>query len=431
MERTIDRRTLLAGGAAGAAVLMAGAMPRVARAAMSSSSSVTLNWGWWSNSPVKDAQFKAWASEFSKVDANVKMNGEILAWGSYWDKLHTTLAGGNAYDLIGMSSGQSVGVTAMADELFVDVSTLPGYAAVAASLGKTPLSLFSWNNKQFGLPTGIALWSLGYNKDMFTAAGLPLPDPVKPMTWAQMLKVSQQLTIKKAGKTSQYGILPQSAIDPWNLVVMEGGQFYDRQIKPTKMMVTTPAGIRGLADWQQMFTLGVTPPYDHWTDFAGGYFQGMQTGKIAIAAIGPWNFSTIASTKINVGLMPTPKIVKADMESGANGFCIYKGTKNLDAAWEFLKWAVSTGPQLEYVTFSDIPANNVAFAKMDSAIKPAEYAPTLHAEVAEYQPSVVSLATTLSSAINTVLIDLARGKLTPAKAAAQIESVGNDAINQY
>jgi multiple sugar transport system substrate-binding protein len=298
-------------------------------------------------------------------------------------------------------------------------------------LGKTPLSLFSWNNKQYGLPTGIALWSLGYNKDMVATAGAAAPDPVKPMTWAQLMSLAQKLTIKKAGKTSQYGILPASAIDPWNLVVMEGGQFYDRQIKPTKMMVNTPAGIRGLADWQSMFTLGVTPPYDHWADFAGGYFQGMQTGKIAMAAIGPWNFSTIASTTIKVGLMPTPRIAKTDMESGANGFCIYKGSKNVEAAWEFLKWAVSTKPQLEYVTFSDIPANTAAFSQMDSAIKPAEFAPTLHAEVAEYQPGVISLATTLSSAINTVLTDLARGKLTPAKAAAQIESVGNDAINQY
>ena len=60
------------------------------------SSPVTLSWGWWSNSPVKDAQFKSWASEFSKVNPNVKMNGEILAWGNYWTKVQTTLAGGNA-----------------------------------------------------------------------------------------------------------------------------------------------------------------------------------------------------------------------------------------------------------------------------------------------------------------------------------------------
>jgi len=137
------------------------------------------------------------------------------------------------------------------------------------------------------LPTGIALWVMGYNKSLFKAAGVAYPDPVKPMTFSELMTIAKKLTIKKNGRTVQYALAPLAILD-WNeLVEMRGGQVYDHAVNPTRMTMNTPAAIQGLADYQSMFTEGVTPSIDHIADFGGGYIGSLQTGKVAIAAVGP------------------------------------------------------------------------------------------------------------------------------------------------
>lgn len=70
----------------------------------SSSGPVTLTYGWWSNTPAKDDSMKAWISNFESTHPNIKIKPEIIPWGNYWDKLKTTTAGGNAYDIVGLCS---------------------------------------------------------------------------------------------------------------------------------------------------------------------------------------------------------------------------------------------------------------------------------------------------------------------------------------
>jgi multiple sugar transport system substrate-binding protein len=66
---------------------------------------VTLTYGWWSNGPEGDAAHRAWLYEFEKANPNIKIESEILPWGAYWDKLQTTTAAGNSYDILGFTSG--------------------------------------------------------------------------------------------------------------------------------------------------------------------------------------------------------------------------------------------------------------------------------------------------------------------------------------
>lgn len=109
-QNKTDRRTFLIRAAAtGAAVAAAGSVPALAeaatRTARSSAATTTLTWGWWQNTPTKDAAYRAWLQGFEATHPSIKIKAEILPWSNYWDKLHTTLAAGNAYDVIGMSTG--------------------------------------------------------------------------------------------------------------------------------------------------------------------------------------------------------------------------------------------------------------------------------------------------------------------------------------
>ena len=432
-QNKTDRRTFLATAAAtGAALAAAGSVPALAeaatRTARSSAATTTLTWGWWQNSPTKDAAYRAWLQGFEATHPGIKIKAEILPWSSYWDKLHTTLAAGNAYDVIGMSTGMVPQY--FQNDLFYNLTQFSDYTMAAKNLQAATKSLFYWNGKQYGLPTGIALWVMGYNKTLFKAAGVAYPDPVKPMTFAELMTIAKKLTIKKNGRTVQYALAPGAILD-WNeLVEMRGGQVYDHAVNPTRMTMNTPAAIQGLADYQSMFTEGVTPSIDHIADFGGGYIGSLQTGKIAIAAVGPWDFGTIVASKLNYGVAPSVTIKRAAMDSGANGYGIYKGSKNTDAAWTFIKWATQTQNQLNYAKFSDIPVDHDAFLRVGSVIQPESFVQTLRSQENAFRPGVLTPSAQLSTTLTNITNDLARGRLTPAKAAAQMQEQGNALLSQ-
>ena len=46
----------------------------------------------------------------------------------------------------------------------------------------------------YALPKDVGPFSFGYNKTMFEAAGLPLPDPDQPYTFDEFVAVAKQLT---------------------------------------------------------------------------------------------------------------------------------------------------------------------------------------------------------------------------------------------
>ena len=432
-QHKTDRRAFLAKAAVtGAALAAAGSVPALAEAATrtgrASAATTTLTFGWWSNTPVKDNAYKAWLQGYESTHPNNKIKAEILPWSNYWDKLHTTLAGGTAYDIVGMSSGMLPQY--FQNDLFLDLQQFSDYKMTAANLQSTAVRLYNWNGKQYGLPVGIALSLMGYNKNLFKKAGVPYPDPVKPMTFAQLLSAAKKLTVTSGGKTTQYGIAPSNILDWSELVEMEGGQVYDRIINPTKMTLNSAAGISGLADYQSMYKMGVTPSVEHIADYGGGYIQALQTGKVAIAAIGPWDFGTILASNLPYGVAPNPTIKRASLDAGANGYGIYKGSKNAEAAWTFIKWAMQAQNQLKFATFSDIPANKTAFAEVGSVVKPSAFVPTLRSQVKAYQPGVLSANAQLTTTLTNISQDLARGRLTPAQAAAQMEQQGNALLSQ-
>src|SRR5690606_14782108 len=46
----------------------------------------------------------------------------------------------------------------------------------------------------YAMPKDVGPFSFGYNKTMFEAAGIPLPDVDKPYTWDEFIDVAKQLT---------------------------------------------------------------------------------------------------------------------------------------------------------------------------------------------------------------------------------------------
>ena len=391
-----------------------------------STGTVTLTYGWWSNGPTKDSAMQSWIQDFESTHPNIKIQAEIIPWSNYWDKLKATTAGGNAYDLIGVCS--CMGAPYFSKHAFYDLSQFSDYASASQQLQQGPVSLFNWDGKQYGLPVGVAVNSMGYNKTLLQQAGVQMPDPTQPLTFDQFKALAAQLTkTDSSGKVTQVAVQPTDLLDEYFFVEAEGGHFFDRQINPTKVTVNTPEGIQGLTDYKQMFDTHVFPSVDQLTDgpFGGGDYASLQTNKVGFARVGPWNFQDIQATTPNIAIAPFFTIKKPVMLAGANGLSIYRGTKHAKEAWEFLKFATAQAGQTSFAKFSDVPANKQVLGQLSTIETPTSFVPTVQYNASIFVPLVETPNDQLLTMIDETTKDMIRGKLTPEQAAQTIQQKGN------
>ena len=393
-----------------------------------SSGPVTLTYGWWSNGPTKDNAMLAWVKSFTNTHPNIKINAEILPWANYWTKLQTTVAGGNAYDIIGMAGGNAAPY--FAQGALLDLSTFGDLKGATSNLIQSSVQLCSWNGKQYTLPIGVYVPVLGYNKSLLAKANIPNPDPITPMELSDFMAMVPKLSLQTGGKYTQYAININD-FDLWtSFVYMEGGKAYDNLVNPKKILVNSPEGIKGLTDFQNLYTQNATVPFTQQVNgpFGAGDIDSLLTNKVAFARLGAFDFSQIVQQNLQsqVGIAPLFSINGKQVTMGnANSFGIFSNSKNADAAWEFIKWATSTAGDTVFAKISDVPSNTTAFNQMKSFITPAEYVPTLAAGEKGFMPIVMTPSQQFSTDLTDILTDLMNGKSTPKQAAQLLETKGN------
>jgi multiple sugar transport system substrate-binding protein len=436
MVDTMTRRSFIT--KAGSAALAAGVGGTLLSACgggssgSTSSGPVTLTYGWWSNGPVKDNAMKAWAKSFTDTHPNIKINPEILSWQDYWNKLQTTVAGGNAWDIVGMAQGMAPPYYDQG--ALLDLSQFSDLKSASKNLLQSTIQVCVWKGKQYAMPAGVYVPLLGYNKSLLQKAGIPFPDPLTPMTFDAFKAMGAKLSVKSGGQYSQYTININDLDPLWtSMILMEGGQVYDTPINPKKITVNTPEGIKGLTDWQSLYTdhLAVPLALQGNGPFGAGDIDSLQTNKVAFSRIVLADFLMIQQQNLTTQIGVTPLFSingKQITTGGANAFGIFANSKHPQEAWEFLKWATSTG-QEGFGKVSDIPADMTAANNMGSYLQPADFAKTLIAAEKFFNPTVMTPNPQYFTDLSPILTDLSTGKLTPAKAAQQIESKGQANIS--
>ncbi|HJV14512.1 MAG TPA: extracellular solute-binding protein [Propionibacteriaceae bacterium] len=192
----INRRQFLlgAGGLAAAATTMGlGACAPGSRGGSGSQGgggeggATTLALAWWSN-PTRTKNTEAMIAEYMKANPNVKIEGQPGDFSSYWDKLATQTAGGQAPDIIQM-----------------DMNYISEYGTRGAllDLGSIDTSKFiegtvesgRINDKLVGINAGINTAVIMANPTVFEKAKMDLPDD-KTWTWDQMIEVGAEAASK-------------------------------------------------------------------------------------------------------------------------------------------------------------------------------------------------------------------------------------------
>ena len=142
---------------------------------------------WWGN-PTRNKNTQAEIDAYMKANPDVKISGQPGEFNSYWDKLATQTAGGNAPDIIQMDMNyiSEYGTRgALLDLSKVDVSK---FVEGTVDSGKI-------NDKLVGVNAGINSALIFANPKVFEKAKMDLPDD-KTWTWDQMIEVGAEVASK-------------------------------------------------------------------------------------------------------------------------------------------------------------------------------------------------------------------------------------------
>ena len=97
------------------------------------------------------------------------------------------------------------------------------------------------------------------------------------------------------------------------------------------------------------------------TDALGDAFE---QGQAAMESNGSWLVATHQAAGLDFGIAPLPKGPAGQATSiNPTGAVVYKGTKNPDAAWEFVKYLASPAAQTKLMELkASLPANKEVLA---------------------------------------------------------------------
>ncbi|MCB0056338.1 MAG: sugar ABC transporter substrate-binding protein [Caldilineaceae bacterium] len=340
-ERLSRRRFLqIAGiGAAGVAVMAACAAPAAAPGGAAEGGSapaaeqVTLTFGhhW-------DAAFRPRQDEFDQgfIDRHpgVKIENTYNTWADHNQIVPTWAAANTLPDIIYVHGRYAFpwnfeGILIPTQD-FIDND--PEFDV--GGIWEEALRLYNYDGKQYEIPYDHGPIIMGYNKDMFDAAGLSYPD--ETWTMDNMLEAAQQMTAENqwgwggyggnvVGLGNEWGI---SLVGPW------GGEVIDET--ETTILLDSEESIAALDWWRSLIHDYEVAPLPAQSDAIPS--GPIISGQAAMFALPSWSTpGMVANANFGWDVAPWPE-GPAGRKSGSfgSGFGITRDSKNQDMAWTYL-----------------------------------------------------------------------------------------------
>lgn len=344
-----DRRKLIAGTAAGAALTTA---PKLASAAPGVSVPAFIKKGqdaqkvralMWANSATIDDHFKSRAAAFNEAHAGaVDVDLELLPWDEYWQKIQLAYSAGEPYDTYFWDI-QAYGH--YKNDLLLNVQPMVDGAGLYKP-EEYPTELFDvWRfdgTNLFALPENIQTVALYYNKALLDEAGIGYPDST--WTWDQIVEAGTAMTKKDGRRVSQYGLSLGVLSTWWGLQTLswaKGTAFVDQIVEPTKFQFSDPLNVESLKWAQDLIqTAGIVP--NPAQSAQSGDTNTFQSGRVAISVHGSWDVSGFAELPFEWGMTSLPllngnRVVPYWM----GGWVITKDSSVPDGAFEWARWSAS------------------------------------------------------------------------------------------
>lgn len=222
------------------------------------------------------------------------------------------------------------------------------------------------NGKPYSVPSSPGRVAIVLNKDMFDAAGIPIPTE---WTFDEFREIAKKLT-KGEGQDKVYGMFwntQQDVLYPINYLSVQtlgGSPLYKAGGKEAN--ITDPVNVKSVELVNNMMNVDHSSP-THTDSVTQKLSQeGMfLTGRAAMT-VGSWIVRSIKDTKqyphdFVTAFAPYPVVEKGQRKYTAGIYgdllCINPKSRNVDAAWEYVKWYATKG-MLPVTKGGRVPAAN-------------------------------------------------------------------------
>jgi multiple sugar transport system substrate-binding protein len=315
---------------------------------------VTIRYAFWGLPEEKDVQEKL-KERFEELHPNITVKLEHIA-GDYMGPLLTQIAGGNAPDVFYI--GEAL-VSNMADKgvllNLMDYANADSFdfndyfQATLEPVGYKEGNLWAF-------PKDNTPYMIYYNKDMFDKAGVAYPTP--DWTWQDFEAKAKELTVRKDGKTTQYGYAQDLGWTAYmTAIYSNGGTLMSDDGK--SLTFDDPKTMEALQWYKDLMYKdgGVSPSPEGIQSLGVGQLDLFNSQKAAMLSGGRWISFFIRDLEANWGVVPFPK----GNEEAASPFLFVtlaspKATKHPEEAWEFIKFVVSEeGQQINAATGLGMP----------------------------------------------------------------------------
>lgn len=302
--------------------------------------------------------------QFHKQYPNVNVSLEAIP--DQRIKAIAQIAAGTAADVTNLGDGDVdyyISQNALKDLTpYVGKSFLNQFLPNTLSIGKQ-------GNSQYALPKNYSTLAVYYNKDLFKAAGVPLP--TKNLTWDQL----RSDALKLSKKSGTYSML----IDPTNsrlageVVNSFGGRLISKDGKQITGYMDSATTVKAITFWTNLVTKDhVAPTPSEFASATNGGADPFAQGKVAINITGIWPSPTYSSTaKLHFGVVPFPQSSGHPQTNTIYwaGFAMTRTTKHPQAAAALIK--LLAGPVGDAIWASNgLPAIKSVAAKVSDKTNP-------------------------------------------------------------
>lgn len=159
---------------------------------------VQLRFAWW-GSDVRHELTNEVIEAFEAEHPNINIEGEFTGWDEYWDRLATTVAGGDTPDIMQQESRY---LRDYADRgVLADMSTLDVLRTDA--LDELVLPTGEVDGALYGVPSGVNAYTIVADPALFEEAGVEMPDD-ETWTWADFVETATAVSEATGGDI--YGV---------------------------------------------------------------------------------------------------------------------------------------------------------------------------------------------------------------------------------
>ncbi|EFU42232.1 extracellular solute-binding protein family 1 [Paenibacillus vortex V453] len=333
------------------------------------------------SSDSSDAKMKELIEQFEKQHPNIKVKTQSAPYGQFYQKLDTQIAAGQAPDVW------------LSDGVYVMKYAQRGAAKdltdwIAKDLKADEYYGLDFNKdadgRYWGVPQGIQVGVLFYNKDLFDKAGVAYPSD--EWTWEDLKSSAAKLTVDAGGKTAedsgfdaasvnQFGLTFFSITEGWFSVMKSyGGGALDE--KAENSIIHSPENKQAFEWMVDGMQRGIiTDPVDlkSFQSNTAVFPSGSAAMRIGIYA--RVQAANEAGLNYDVALLPKGPDGKRVSPVIANSWVINQksGEEKAAAAWEWIKyWATEDEVQKQWTELGEAVPVKKSVAESEVFLKAGE-----------------------------------------------------------